>query len=131
MPWDAVALQCPVQPGRPIAVAMIVADERTVPHRPRCSRRSARIISVNRTQMIQFVNRVEGAAMPRTQRGPIDDLIGYTVTDPTPGDPPEQDYYIAYGFTPSGVTTVYTLWGVGLITIGYPNAEQQAWIADP
>ena len=57
--------------------------------------------------------------MARTQRGPIDFLSGYTLIDPTEGDPPQEDYY---------VLGAYTIWGAGLITFGPPTAEQQAWM---
>ena len=60
--------------------------------------------------------------MPRTQRGTIDFLAGYTIIDPLPGDPREEDYYVLGDLT---------IWGVGLITFGPPTAAQQAWIADP
>src|SRR5215210_931475 len=69
--------------------------------------------------------------MPRTSRGQIDQLDGYTVIDPVgdptadppiPPDPPEQDYYELDG---------YTIWGVGLITFGPPTLPQQNWIASP
>jgi Ca2+-binding RTX toxin-like protein len=68
--------------------------------------------------------------MPRTPRGSIDLLVGYTILDPgnpladppIPPDPPEQDYYISGN---------YTIWGVGLITFGPPTVDQQAWIANP
>ena len=67
--------------------------------------------------------------MPRTPRGPIDLLVGYTIIDPAgppysddPPDPPEQDYFVSGN---------YTIWGVGLITFGPPTAAQQAWLANP
>src|SRR5580765_8715991 len=59
--------------------------------------------------------------MPRTQRGPIDLLTGYTVIDPSPGDPAQDDYYVMGNLT---------IWGVGLITFGAPTAAQQLWLAD-
>lgn len=59
--------------------------------------------------------------MSRTQRGTIDYLAGYTLIDPRPEDPPEEDYYVLGDLT---------IWGVGLITFGLPTAQQQAWIAD-
>jgi Ca2+-binding RTX toxin-like protein len=69
--------------------------------------------------------------MPRTPRGPIDLLVGYTILDPgplqnppLPPDPPEDDYYV----TADGK---YTIWGVGLITFGPQTVAQQGWIADP
>ena len=69
--------------------------------------------------------------MPRTSRGQIDQLDGYTIIvpagnpeadPPIPPDPPEEDYYELDG---------YTIWGVGLITFGPPTAAQKAWIANP
>ena len=67
--------------------------------------------------------------MPRTSRGQIDQLVGYTIIDagdpdaepPIPPDPPENDYYEIDG---------YTIWGVGLITFGPPTPAQQAWMAN-
>jgi Ca2+-binding RTX toxin-like protein len=59
--------------------------------------------------------------MPRTQRGPIDHLGGYTILDNWSGDPPEEDYYVVDNLT---------IWGVGLITFGPPTIEQQAWMAN-
>jgi Ca2+-binding RTX toxin-like protein len=67
--------------------------------------------------------------MPRTSRGQIDQLAGYTIIEsgdpeadpPIPPDPPQDDYYEVDG---------YTIWGVGLITFGPPTAEQRAWLAD-
>jgi Ca2+-binding RTX toxin-like protein len=60
--------------------------------------------------------------MPRTTRGPIDFLSGYTIIDPAPGDPPQNDYFISDN---------YTIWGVGLVTFGPPTQPQQDWIANP
>ena len=60
--------------------------------------------------------------MPRTQRGTIDHLGGYTILDRNSADPVEEDYYVSSGLT---------VWGIGLITFGPPTQAQKDWIADP
>jgi len=59
--------------------------------------------------------------MPRIPQGPIDLLAGYTIIDPDPADPAQNDYYEMGNLT---------IWGVGLITFGSPTTAQQDWIAD-
>ena len=59
--------------------------------------------------------------MPRTTRGPIDLLSGFTVTDPVDGTTAQDDYYEMGNLT---------IWGVGLITFGAPTDAQLNWIAN-
>ena len=59
--------------------------------------------------------------MPRTQRGTIDELAGYTLYDAAPGATPADDYFL-YGS--------YTVWGSGLITFGSPTDPQIAFMSD-
>jgi len=63
--------------------------------------------------------------MPRTPRGPIDELAGYTILDLDGPTLPQDDYYEM--FTPAGLVTV---WGVGLITLGGATDQEIAWMAN-
>jgi Ca2+-binding RTX toxin-like protein len=63
--------------------------------------------------------------MPRVQRGPIDELGGYTILYLNGPTLPQDDYYTIG--TPSGTVT---FWGVGLISFGLPTSQQTDWMAN-